>query len=504
MTQKPELEKKPRWVPRARGLFIGLAILIGLFLAAHAFVVYRDAHRYSSAVTRAAEGDLEKSVYVALYEDWHEDLPPKETFERLLEEYRDDGLRLIGLCNTDAELLEFSGEADPDAAALVVPKIDFESARWRERISEGPPPEFFPPAQSVGERLRLVRPLLEPDKDRPHSRGGKAFRRFIERMHHGMHRDHGGPFGKDDQERRFGRGDRGGPDERDDRRGPFFAREERMIRELTKRLRWLVIEFEPLEAQRIERRAAASLTVSLTAAVLLLIATFVISRSAARADRIRAQLAHDRQLKALGQMSAVLGHELRNPLASLKGHAQLAEEKLDEDHPSRRGIVRVVDEATRLETLTTQVLDFAKSGVVERRAVPPAALAREAAERLDGAIELDGSEAPESFPLDPERMEQVLVNLLDNALAAQPGERPVELRIASEGVALLITVRDRGPGLQPGDESRIFEPFYTRRIRGTGLGLALAQRIVEAHGGTIQARNHPEGGALFEIVIPPA
>jgi two-component system sensor histidine kinase HydH len=68
---------------------------------------------------------------------------------------------------------------------------------------------------------------------------------------------------------------------------------------------------------------------------------------------------------------------------------------------------------------------------------------------------------------------------------------------------LVIEVRDRGEGITPGEEERVFEPFYTRRAKGTGLGLALARRIVEGHSGNITARNHPEGGAVFSVRLPP-
>jgi two-component system sensor histidine kinase HydH len=78
----------------------------------------------------------------------------------------------------------------------------------------------------------------------------------------------------------------------------------------------------------------------------------------------------------------------------------------------------------------------------------------------------------------------------------------VDLDIHADGY-LVIEVRDRGEGIAPGEEERVFEPFYTRRVKGTGLGLALARRIVEGHGGTITARNQPDGGAVFSVRLPP-
>ncbi len=78
------------------------------------------------------------------------------------------------------------------------------------------------------------------------------------------------------------------------------------------------------------------------------------------------------------------------------------------------------------------------------------------------------------------------------------------MRVAREGRELVIAVRDRGPGLPPGEEAKIFEPFHTRRVKGVGLGLAIARRVVELHGGTIDARTHAEGGAELRLRLPEA
>jgi two-component system sensor histidine kinase HydH len=265
---------------------------------------------------------------------------------------------------------------------------------------------------------------------------------------------------------------------------------------------FLVIDVEPRIVGKIMTRAVITLAITLGAAVILVIAAAVFWRLSRRADAIEAQLQRDRQLKALGQMSAVLGHELRNPLASLKGHAQLLLERLPEDHLGRRGAETVLDEARRLEQLTGQVLDFARTGELRLERVDPAAIARSALERSTAApVELELGGAPASFTLDPGKIEQVLVNLLDNARQASPAGAAVELALGARGRVLTIEVRDRGDGIEPGDEDKIFEPFVTTRVRGTGLGLALARRIVEEHGGRIAAQNHPQGGAVFRIEL---
>jgi signal transduction histidine kinase len=115
-------------------------------------------------------------------------------------------------------------------------------------------------------------------------------------------------------------------------------------------------------------------------------------------------------------------------------------------------------------------------------------------------VAIDAGGAPEAWPLDQARMRQVLTNLLENALRS--GTDQVDARVAEERGELIYVVRDRGPGIPAEDLARIFEPFFTRRTQGTGLGLAVARRLVELHGGTIRARNAPDGGAEFSISLP--
>ena len=114
-------------------------------------------------------------------------------------------------------------------------------------------------------------------------------------------------------------------------------------------------------------------------------------------------------------------------------------------------------------------------------------------------IQIDVAGAPDAWSLDANRMTQVLTNLLENAVQAGA---PVRARVASEGGRLVFEVRDSGPGVPEDERERIFEPFYTKRVRGTGLGLAVAKRVVELHRGTISVANAPGGGAVFRVALP--
>jgi two-component system sensor histidine kinase HydH len=265
-----------------------------------------------------------------------------------------------------------------------------------------------------------------------------------------------------------------------------------------------VVEFLPGPAAALTSRALATLVLSCFAAALLLVAALVSFRRAREAEKLTAQLARDQELKSLGQMSAVLSHELRNPLTALKGHTQLLLEKLAHDHPGRPGAERILAGALRLETTADQILDFSRSGAVTVRPESPRALA-EAAIGLVGEPRVRLEIAPEvgTWPLDRLRMEQVLVNLIRNAAQAA-AEGPIEVGVKVLGDSLELSVRDHGPGLPPGEDERIFEPFHGKNVRGTGLGLAICRQIVEAHAGRIEGRTHPDGGALFRVLLPEA
>ena len=265
----------------------------------------------------------------------------------------------------------------------------------------------------------------------------------------------------------------------------------------------LVVEFEPTVANRLRQRTERNFWFSITAAASLLVLTLALWLALARDERRREKSERERQLASLGEMSAVLAHEIRNPLASLKGHAQLLGEQLDAASPLQKKVTRIVGEAKRLEELTGTLLDLVRSSSVTRRPVDPSQLVREAAEAVaSGRLELDAREAPPSWLLDGMRMEQVLKNLLQNAAQAAPAGGPIEVSVRVERGNLSIRVRDHGEGLPAAALQRLFEPFHTTRTQGTGLGLTVARRIVELHGGTIRGENHAGGGAVFTLSIP--
>ncbi len=217
------------------------------------------------------------------------------------------------------------------------------------------------------------------------------------------------------------------------------------------------------------------------------------------------------RLAALGTMAAGIAHDLRNPLGGIAGAVDILESDYPQDHPRREFLEIVRREVDRLNALTSRYVDFARPAPPEPRPVDftvatrqAADLVRRMAERRGVTVELQASDPAAVAKADPVQMHQAIVNLLLNAVQAMPQGGPVEVEVRRNPGEVEIAVRDRGPGIREQDRDRIFEPFYTTRSHGTGLGLATSRRIVESHGGRITVENREGGGAEFVLHLPAA
>jgi signal transduction histidine kinase len=223
--------------------------------------------------------------------------------------------------------------------------------------------------------------------------------------------------------------------------------------------------------------------------------------------------------RAKSEFLANVSHDLRTPLASIKASVSgLLEPDIHWDHASLRGFLTLVNEETdRLAARVRNLLDMAR---LESGALPMQKEPCDVTDVVSSALErlqplLRGREIDAEFPPEPllveadyAQIETVIVNLLENALKYSPPATPLHLRGVAqrECDGALFVLRDEGPGLQPGDEERIFEKFYRApgkgAASGTGLGLAICKAIVTAHGGRIGARAAPEGGAELWFELP--
>lgn len=209
----------------------------------------------------------------------------------------------------------------------------------------------------------------------------------------------------------------------------------------------------------------------------------------------------------LGHFSAVVAHEVKNPLATVKGAAGILE-KSDLPADTRQRMVKTIrDEMDRLGDLVTQYLEFARPRAPQLRVLSLNDAVRRASEVAGGPAMPESSrinlQLDPSLPElrgDPDQLHQVLLNLIENARQAvgTAGEITITTR-RNELLSVLIEVADTGPGIPPDQLAQIFQPFFTTKTRGSGLGLAVSRKIVEAHGGTLTARNLPGGGAAFTL-----
>ena len=215
------------------------------------------------------------------------------------------------------------------------------------------------------------------------------------------------------------------------------------------------------------------------------------------------------RLAAIGNLSAGLAHEIRNPLASIEGAAGILEGgRITEDQ--RLEFVSIIKkECRRLNRLLGNLLDFARPRAPQRQnlVVEPLldsviSLVGHAAEI--GKIRLRKDVVPAGATLngDVEQLKQVILNLVLNAMQAMPDGGEICLAARPGGAGLLIEVSDQGCGIPPENLDKIFNPFFTTKEQGTGLGLAVAHQIVSQHDGILQARNNPGRGMTFSILLP--
>ena len=220
---------------------------------------------------------------------------------------------------------------------------------------------------------------------------------------------------------------------------------------------------------------------------------------------MQARLVERERLAAVGEMAAHVAHEIRNPLAGIRGSCEVLftqNQNLEEAGEIGDEVVHQID---RLNQTVSDLLEFAAARTIQL--IPTdldvlidrvILLFREDPATHAVSIERVRQSEMRQAQLDPLQFEQVLYNLLLNAAQAMNHQGVITVSTAHGVDDFEITVHDTGPGLPP-EVDRLFEPFFTTRSKGTGLGLAIVKKIVTAHGGSIEASNRPEGGAEFRI-----
>lgn len=215
------------------------------------------------------------------------------------------------------------------------------------------------------------------------------------------------------------------------------------------------------------------------------------------------------RLSAIGQLSAGLAHEIRNPLASISGAAAILARNQDLDEKNARCLEIITGECQRLNGLLTNFLNFARPRPPRLQSVQLEPLLENvlalAGHGVRGkTVRFDKRIEPRLQPVecDPEQLEQVLLNLMINAIEASPDGETVTLSASPGNGRIAIGVSDRGAGVAPADIDRLFDPFFTTKEHGTGLGLPVAHQILRQMGGSLVAAANDGRGMTFSVILP--
>src|SRR5258708_25950180 len=249
-------------------------------------------------------------------------------------------------------------------------------------------------------------------------------------------------------------------------------------------------------------------------------ATSLIERVRLQRETLRMEILQRTDAFRPALLSSV-SHDLRTPLTSIKAAASsLLQEDVQWDEEARRGFAQSIErEADRLDHLVSNLLDMSR---IEDGALKPEKewymlpeLVRDVLSRLRPLLRgrTVHTDMPNDLPpieLDYVMIDQVLTNLIENAVRYTPPESPIDISAHRDGAQVLVSVADRGPGIPPGDLERVFDKFYrvcekqhnAGQPAGSGLGLAVSKGLVEAHGGRIWAKPRPGGGVVFSVELP--
>jgi two-component system sensor kinase FixL len=241
-------------------------------------------------------------------------------------------------------------------------------------------------------------------------------------------------------------------------------------------------------------------------------------RTERRLQEVQSELSHVSRLTEMGQMASALAHELNQPLTAVTNYIQAVSRLLAMENPNvgraREVTASALGQVIRASDILRRLRDFMRKGESERRAENVAKLIEEAsALALIGARERGvrvqlrvAADLPEAL-CDKVQVQQVVVNLVRNAMEAMEGSERRELSIVAsldEDGAIAVAVADTGPGIAPEIAERLFQPFVTTKAQGMGVGLSICRSIVEAHGGRLAAAPDPAGGTVFSFSLPAA
>ncbi|MBU1274000.1 MAG: PAS domain S-box protein [Proteobacteria bacterium] len=236
-----------------------------------------------------------------------------------------------------------------------------------------------------------------------------------------------------------------------------------------------------------------------------------IIRDLSKEAGLEKEVRQSQRLAILGEMVATVSHEIRSPLTLIGGFALQLERDPELSEKVRGKLKIITAEVKRLETILNELGDLSRPHKYDWRETDAAQLLEHVAELMGPELERAGAELKisrngELPPLmaDAGRLSQVLINLINNAVQASGDHPVIEVVLEPHPEGVLLEVRDQGPGVDPANAKQLFTPFFTTKRGGTGLGLPVARRIVEEHGGRIELANRDQGGAVARVRLPAA
>ncbi|MBT3311432.1 MAG: GHKL domain-containing protein [Desulfobacterales bacterium] len=232
------------------------------------------------------------------------------------------------------------------------------------------------------------------------------------------------------------------------------------------------------------------------------------------------QLGTSRKLSVLGRLSASLAHEIKNPLGSIRGTAEILLDEFPDDHPKHEFVAILLEEVSRLNSSVDDVLQYCRGQKPEKTTqLEPLSKVIEHVSNLIGnnlneksiTLIIEDMNSIGAFPVDAKRLSTVFLNIILNSIDAIPEKGEIRITFLEKETGILIQISDNGKGVPSRDHEKVFEPFFTSKDEGTGLGLAISKIIVESYGGSIYISDKSDTGyisdksgpgACFNIYLP--
>ena len=225
--------------------------------------------------------------------------------------------------------------------------------------------------------------------------------------------------------------------------------------------------------------------------------------------KIRTDMKLKERLAAMGEFVARVAHEIRNPLFGMTAICQIFTMELELGDAHKKLMDSMMKEAWRLKHLVEELLDCSRELKLLRRQCNAVVIVEESLfeneillKEKEIVVETLYSDAAITVIADPDKVKQVIINLIKNAVEASFKKAAIQISIEKTDEQVMLSVSDRGAGISDNLIDKVFDVFYTTKRHGTGLGLAISKNIAVAHGGSLQAQNRAEGGSTFVLTLP--